>query len=115
MDTLVMTLTVFVLAFVAFAAWRWLTALGEVTRGLQRLGDGQKARLVLSTPAGPIGNLTGAFNTAAAEIQARHERLDQDRQQLLVVLEAMDEAVIAVDTRQRLLVCECQRAAIIRA
>ena len=103
MDTLAITLTVFVLAFVGFAAWRWLSALGEVTRGLERLGVGQKARLVLSAPAGPIGNLSRAFNTAAAEVQIRHERLDQDRQQLRVVLEAMDEAVIAVDTRHRLL------------
>jgi two-component system, OmpR family, phosphate regulon sensor histidine kinase PhoR len=103
MDTLVIASTVIVFAFVAYAAWRWLSALGEVTRGLQRLGDGQKARLVLSAPPGPIGSLTRAFNLAAAEIQGRHERLDQDRQQLRVVLEAMDEAVIAVDARRRLL------------
>src|SRR5262249_38151741 len=103
MDTLVITLALVLLAFIGYAAWRWLRALGEVTRGLQRLGDGQRAPLVLLTPPGPIGNLTESFSVAAAEIQARRERLEQDRQQLRVVLEAMDEAVIAVDTRRRLL------------
>jgi two-component system phosphate regulon sensor histidine kinase PhoR len=36
-------------------------------------------------------------------VEARTARLEQDRQQLTVVLEAMAEAVIAVDTRRRLL------------
>ena len=35
--------------------------------------------------------------------EGRNEELEQDRQQLRVVLEAMAEAVIAVDTRRRLL------------
>ena len=44
-----------------------------------------------------------SFNTAAADVHARILRLEQDRQQLLVVLEAMAEAVLAVDPRHRLL------------
>jgi two-component system phosphate regulon sensor histidine kinase PhoR len=103
METLVITLTLLVLTLIAYVAWCWLSALADVTRGLRAMGDGQKARLVLSAAPGPIGNLIREFNLAAAEIQTRHERLDQDRQQLRVVLEAMDEAVIAVDTRRRLL------------
>ena len=103
METLVITLAVAVLTLIACSAWTWLAALREVTRGLQAMGHGQRARLVLSPASGPIGNLIKTFNLAAAEIQARHSRLDQDREQLLVVLEAMDEAVIAVDGRRRLL------------
>ena len=59
---------------------------------------------MLSAAPGPLGNLIRTFNAAAAEIQSRHERLDQNRQQLKFVLEAMDEAVITpVDTRFGLL------------
>ena len=103
METLVIVLTVLVLALAACVVWSWISALREVTRGLHAMSDGQRARLVLSAVPGPIGSLIKAFNIAAADVQGRHERLDQDRQQLRVVLEAMDEAVIAVDTRQRLL------------
>ncbi len=103
METLVIALAVALVAMIAYTAWSWLRALGEVTRGLQATGEGQRARLVFSAAPGPIGNLIRTFNTAVAEIQSRHDRLDQDRQQLLVVLEAMDEAVIAVDMRRRLL------------
>ena len=46
---------------------------------------------------GPVGKLVRAFNASANEIEARTAGLDQDRQQLLVVLGAMAEAVIAVD------------------
>jgi two-component system, OmpR family, phosphate regulon sensor histidine kinase PhoR len=52
---------------------------------------------------GPIGGLVKAFNTAAADVESRNGELEQDRQQLRVVLEAMAEAVIAVDNRRRLL------------
>jgi two-component system phosphate regulon sensor histidine kinase PhoR len=102
METLVIILTTLVLALVAYVLWSWHSALREITRGLHAMGDGLKARLILSAVPGPIGNLIKAFNIAAAEVQLRQQRLDEDRQQLRVVLEAMDEAVIAVDTRQRL-------------
>ena len=103
METIVITLVVAVVGLIAYSAWSWVSALEDVTRGLQAMGDGNKAGLVLSAAPGPIGKLIKAFNVTAAEIEGRHSRLDQDRQQLLVVLEAMDEAVIAVDTRRRLL------------
>jgi two-component system, OmpR family, phosphate regulon sensor histidine kinase PhoR len=103
METLIVTVAVAGLALVAYTAWSWSRALAEVSRGLQAMGAGQKPRLVLRAVPGPIGVLVKAFNVAAAEIQARIEGLDQERQQLLVVLEAMDEAVIAVDSRRRLL------------
>ena len=83
--------------------WRWRSALAEVASGLEALGAREKARPVLTTARGPIGKLVRAFNAAATEIQARTAGLDQDRQQLLVVLGAMAEAVIAVDPRRRLL------------
>ena len=74
-----------------------------MTRELEAVGAGTRARPVLSTARGPVGRLVKIFNAAAAETQAQTARLDQDRQQLLVVLEAMAEAVIAVDLRRRLL------------
>ena len=103
METIVITLAVAVVGLIAYTVLSWVSALRDVTRGLQAMGEGLKARLVLSAAPGPIGELIKTFNVAAAEIEGRQSRLDQDRQQLLVVLEAMDEAVIAVDTRRRLL------------
>jgi two-component system phosphate regulon sensor histidine kinase PhoR len=90
-------------ALAAYIVWRWWCALAEVARGLEALGSRDKARPVLTAARGPVGKLVRAFNTAATEVQARNARLDQDRQQLLVVLGAMAEAVIAVDPRRRLL------------
>ena len=52
---------------------------------------------------GPVGELVRAFNAAATAVEVRTAGLDQDRQQLLVVLGAMAEAVLAVDPRRRLL------------
>jgi two-component system, OmpR family, phosphate regulon sensor histidine kinase PhoR len=90
-------------AAISYLVWRWWRALAEVRRGLEALGSRAKARQVLITARGPVGKLVRAFNTAATEIQTRTAGLDQDRQQLLVVLGAMTEAVIAVDPRRRLL------------
>jgi two-component system, OmpR family, phosphate regulon sensor histidine kinase PhoR len=87
----------------AYLSWRWLSVLAHVTRGLEALGEGEKARMVLTESGWPIGRLVDTFNSAASEIQARTARLDQERRELLVVLGAMAEAVIAVDARRRLL------------
>jgi two-component system, OmpR family, phosphate regulon sensor histidine kinase PhoR len=83
--------------------WRMRCALDEVTSSLQALGAREKARPVFTMAGGPVGRLVRAFNASANEIEARLAGLDQDRQQLLVVLGAMAEAVIAVDLRRRLL------------
>jgi two-component system phosphate regulon sensor histidine kinase PhoR len=86
-----------------YLGWRWSRALAEVNRGLEALAAGDRARPVLTAARGPVGRLIRKFNAAAAELQAHADRLDQDRQQLLVVLGAMAEAVVAVDARRRLL------------
>ena len=90
-------------AVVAYLIWRWRYTLAEVASGLEALGARERARQVLSTAPGQVGRLVRAFNTALNEIEARTAGLDQDRQQLLVMLGAMAEAVIAVDLRRRLL------------
>jgi two-component system phosphate regulon sensor histidine kinase PhoR len=92
-----------VLAAAGYLLWRSISALGEVTRGLITVASRVPARPVLAAPGGPVGELVRAFNAAATAIQSRTARLDQDRQQLLVVLGAMAEAVLAVDPRRRLL------------
>ncbi len=56
-----------------------------------------------ATGSGPLSRLVVAYNDAAADVHVRIFRLEQDRQQLNVVLEALAEAVIAVDPRFRLL------------
>jgi two-component system, OmpR family, phosphate regulon sensor histidine kinase PhoR len=90
-------------AVVAYLIWRWRYALAEVASGLEAIGARERVRPVLTTAGGPVGRLVRAFNMAANEIEARTAGLDQDRQQLLVMLGAMAEAVIAVDLRRRLL------------
>src|SRR5436305_4117196 len=87
----------------SFVAWRWSSALAEVAGGLEALRRGGKARVLRTAAPGPVGRLVRAFNAAATEVQSQAARVDQDRQQLLVVLEAMAEAVVAVDPRLRLL------------
>ncbi len=91
------------IATCALVFWRWSRTVAEVAHGLKAIALGKKARPVQSAAPGPIGGLVRTFNASAAELQARIDRLDQDRQQLLVVLGAMAEAVIAVDHRRRLL------------
>ena len=103
MKILIIGLATVALAVGAFVAWWWSRALAGVASGLEALRHGRKAHVVRSSAPGPIGRLVRAFNVVATEVQARTARLEQDRQQLMVVLEAMAEAVIAVDTRHHLL------------
>ncbi len=61
-------------------------ALGDVSLGLEALSQGARPRLIRTTMRGPIGRLVRTFNEAATDVVAQTARLDQDRQQLLVVL-----------------------------
>jgi two-component system phosphate regulon sensor histidine kinase PhoR len=103
MEALIIGLAATALAAGSFIAWRWSRALAGVASGLEALRHGRNAHVVRSTVPGPVGRLVRAFNVVATEVQARAARLEQDRQQMMVVLEAMAEAVIAVDTRHHLL------------
>jgi two-component system phosphate regulon sensor histidine kinase PhoR len=103
MATLAISLLAAVIAASAYFAWRWSNVLAELSRGLDALRAGDKARVVRAGAQGPIGRLVRSFNAAATEVQTRAGHLEQERQRLLVVLEAMAEAVIAVDSRLRLL------------
>jgi two-component system phosphate regulon sensor histidine kinase PhoR len=103
METLIIGVLAAGGAVLAYLAWRWRIALADVTSGLESVGAGMRTRPVYSAARGPVGRLVKTFNAAAAEAHAQRARLDQERQQLLVVLEAMAEAVIAVDLRSRLL------------
>jgi two-component system phosphate regulon sensor histidine kinase PhoR len=103
MEIVVIALVAAGLAAGGFLAWRSWSAVAEVTRGLEALGRREKPRAVMTGDQGPAGQLARVFNSVAAKISAHAARLDQDREQLLVVLGAMAEAVIAVDQRRRLL------------
>jgi two-component system phosphate regulon sensor histidine kinase PhoR len=103
MATLIILLAAAGAAVGLYLAWRGSLALAEVTCGLDALRAGAKTRPGSRTAPRPLARLVKSFNEAAAEIQATTARLNQDHQQLLVVLGAMAEAVIAVDPRRRLL------------
>jgi two-component system phosphate regulon sensor histidine kinase PhoR len=103
MQTAVIAACLAILGAAGYLAWRWARAIHEVVQGLGSLTLGQRPRPVLVSVWGPVGRLIEDYNGATAEIQARIDRLERDREQLRVVLGAMAEAVIAVDARRRLL------------
>jgi two-component system phosphate regulon sensor histidine kinase PhoR len=72
-------------------------------RGLRRLRAGERVRPILLPGVGPLGRLARVFNEVVPEIQSHLAQLEGDGEQLRVVLGAMAEAVIAVDSRMRLL------------
>jgi len=103
MGYVLIALALAVLIAAVLVAGRWLRAIRELSRGLVALGSERRTRQILIDAWGPVGRLIGVFNESAPAIQARIDRLEEDRQQLRVVLGAMAEAVIAVDARRRLL------------
>ncbi|MHB1561418.1 MAG: sensor histidine kinase [Isosphaeraceae bacterium] len=103
MQTALIGLAVVAGATAIVIAWRWSRTAREVARGLDELRRGIKPHRVRTSASGPLARLATEFNVAAADVHARIARLEQDRQQLNVVLEALAEAVIAVDPRLRLL------------
>ncbi len=103
MEILVVTALVVGLGTTLLLVHRASKALADVSQGLETLGQGARPRLIRTTMWGPIGQLVRTFNEVATKIVAQTASLDQGRRQLLVVLGAMNEAVLAVDGRRRLL------------
>ncbi|MDR3632940.1 MAG: ATP-binding protein [Isosphaeraceae bacterium] len=77
-------------------------ALDELARGVAALGDGRATRPVRTCVGGRVGRVSRLFDRMAPQLEARIARLEQDRQQLRAVLSGMDEGVIAIDARRRL-------------
>ncbi len=100
MQTALIGLAVVASATAIVIAWRWSRTAREIARGLDELRRGLKPHRVRAVAS---VRLAATFNDAAADVHARIAGLEQDRQQLNVVLEALAEAVIAVDPRLRLL------------
>jgi two-component system phosphate regulon sensor histidine kinase PhoR len=103
MQTVIFALATTAIVAAGLVGLRWVRIHVELARGLEDLRRQGRAHFVRAGARGPLGRLVRAFNAAAADVQARIDALERDRQQLLVVLEAMAEAVIAVDSRHRLL------------
>src|SRR5262249_51998546 len=72
-----------------YLARRWSSVLNDLAQGLEALRVAEKAHVIRARAPGSLGGLVRSFNAAATDIQARMAQLDQDRQQVLVVLEAM--------------------------
>jgi two-component system phosphate regulon sensor histidine kinase PhoR len=103
MQAVLISLVVGTMAIAGLMAWRWSRIAREISIGLEALSQGVRPHFVRGVATGPLGRLVRSFNAASADVMARIERLERDRLQLLVVFEAMGEAVIAVDSRHRLL------------
>jgi two-component system phosphate regulon sensor histidine kinase PhoR len=103
MQGVIICLAAGLIAVVCLLVWRWWRIARELAGGLDELRREGRAHFVRAGTTGLLGPLVRRFNGAAAEVQARIDRLEGDRSQLLVVLGAMAEAVISVDPRQRLL------------
>ncbi len=90
----------------ALGAWSWLRCLAvvrELERGLLAMSQGRPIRPTRHRILGPIGRLARTFDAVVPPIQERIGRLGRDVEQLRVVLGGMAEAVIAIDSRRRLL------------
>lgn len=84
-------------------SWRHRSVLTEVRRVLTALEEGRPVRPVLQRRHGEIGRLIEATNGIATSLEGRIARLESDGQLLRTVLGGMEEAVLAVDARRRLL------------
>jgi len=91
------------LATAAVVAYRWAKALKEFGRRVSALGEGRPARPVMTRVGGPVGRLIRLLDEVAPRLERRVAQLEQDRQQLSAVLSGMEEGVIAIDGRRRLL------------
>ena len=88
----------------------YLSPLVELTQAVRIVSAGEKPERVHADYEDEIGELTVAFNDMAQNVEARRAELEksqsrvaQDNEQLLTVLEAMVEGVIAVDRDERIL------------
>jgi len=103
MEILVVITSALVLVAITLHMYRERRVLADVSQGIEALNQGVRPRLIRTTLRGQVGRLVRTFNEVANDVVTREARLDQDRQQLLVVLGAMHEAVLAIDGRRRLL------------
>lgn len=92
-----------VAAAVATAVARGLGVVRTLTRRLDDIEAGRRARPVRTRAFGPVGRLARRFNEVAPAIEARVQMLERDGEQLRVVLGGMAEGVVAIDARRRLL------------
>ncbi len=95
---------VIVVLLLAWAAisWRGRRALDELGRGITALDEGRRTWPNRIRTGGAVGRLTALFDAVAPRLEARIERLEQERRQLRAVLSGMAEGVIAIDPRRRL-------------
>jgi two-component system, OmpR family, phosphate regulon sensor histidine kinase PhoR len=78
-------------------------AMIELQRGFTAIASARTPRPVTTFVGGRIGGLARGFNELVPLLDVRLARLEEDRQLLAAVLEGMNEGVIAVDARRRLL------------
>ena len=88
----------------------YLTPLVELTQAVRIVSAGEQPERVHAEYEDEIGKLTDAFNDMAQNVEARRAELEKsqsrvarDNEQLLTVLEAMVEGVIAIDRDERIL------------
>jgi two-component system phosphate regulon sensor histidine kinase PhoR len=82
---------------------RCLAIVASLARRLDDLEVCRRVRPIRTRGLGPLGRLARRFNEVAPAIEGRIARLERDSEQLRVVLGGMVEAVVAVDSRRRLL------------
>jgi two-component system phosphate regulon sensor histidine kinase PhoR len=97
---------------VVLAAWALLEArrrrrdrrlADEIGRSLASLASNiHPARRVLLAPSPPFVQLVSRVNDAVSSLESRLARLESDGQFLRTVLSAMEEGVLAIDSRRRL-------------
>ena len=95
-----------VLGPIVIATFLWLRGKGaieEIGGEFEALARGRPVRRLRARLGGPSSRLAERINEVVPDIEARIARLEDDRRKLDAVLSGMDEGVLAVDARQRIL------------
>lgn len=78
-------------------------SVGEISRAVASLEEGRRTRPVASGIDGSLRPLATLVDAAFPRLEERIDALERDRRQLGAVLSVMEEGVMAVDARRRLL------------
>ncbi len=98
-----------VVLFLSAALFCFLIARGlsqsleEVRLGIESLGEGRLDTRLPRPHVEELATLTSTFNRAAGALQSKVMIITQERNELEVVLSSMTEAVVVLDTNERLL------------
>ncbi len=94
-------------------ARRLARPLDELTRGADRLADGDLAHRIPADAGGEFAALARAFNDMGDRLAITFDQIARDREQLRTILSGMVEGVVAFDNDERVLFANDRGAALL--